>query len=384
MGLKKGDSNMKLNINKGRIESSTEELGYIPSNIDQIDKHLIQLIEDKKLIGAGYILAKDDKVFAHRSMGSLRYDSDDINSFKPDAIRKISSLTKIYTAISIMQLVERGKIHLKQQVKFIIKEFDKKMYKDITIFHLLTHTGGISPTPGGLNEPYPLDYNIFKREEWIKEGLRGYPYATPGEKWAYSPFSFMLLAEIVKRVSGFHFEEYVKKNIFEPLELENTFFNVPKDCVERVCVPDKQSETLLKQNNESNLGAPKGSTGIYSTLWDMSIVGRMLINKGIYNGVRILSRKSVEKMTRNQLKNIRSFCWNDNGMEISFGLGLSIYFDETLLSPGSFGHEGSGLNGIFMDPYEKLLLIYFCPPPIRIWIPEPVVNLRNIVWSGIK
>lgn len=379
---------MTITVHEKKTLYTPEQVGYLPEKIQEIDSHFMNLISTKRLVSAGYILSKEGKVFAHKSMGRLRYNVEN-KDLLPDSLRRIASMTKIFTAISIMQLVEKGKIHINQPVKTIIKEFDKHIINEVTIFHLLTHTSGISPTPGSLKEPYPADQSYITKKDWITEGLRGYLYAEPGQRWAYSSFGFMILSEIISRITGVKYEDYVYENIIKRLDLNNTFFYVPEGYEDRICISDKHSENLLielKEEMRKNIdwNIPKGHSGIYSNLQDMHVIGQMFLNKGVINGVRILSRKTVEAMIRNQLTdNTVSYSFNDKGMTIKYGLGLRICPSDSLASPGTFGHEGTGLCGLFVDPVENFVMVYFSNLPIPIWIPEPVINLRNIVWSGI-
>lgn len=377
-----------IEIMQKKMDFLPEEVGYCPKQIDEINHHLCNLIRKKSIVSAGYILSKDGKKFACNAMGKLRMDSNDL--FKCDSICRIASMTKVVTAISIMQLIEKGKIYLEQPVRTIIREFNRTVLEDVTIFHLLTHTSGLFPTPGALKEAYPreFDTNCYG-EDWIKEGIRGNVYAVPGKSWAYSSYGYMLLSEIVYRITGTKYEKYVEKNIFNPLGLNNTFFYVPEKEEYRVSYTSKHAKMLfdamIREKNQRNIikGGPKGHSGIYSTLEDMQIICQMLLNGGTYNDIRILSRKMVETMTKNHLKNISSDCWNDNGEYIDYGLGVRLEKSNSILSRGSYGHEGTGLGGMFIDPIEKFILVYFCNLPIPIWIPEAVTCLKNIVWSGI-
>ena len=130
--------------------------------------------------------------------------------------------------------------------------------------------------------------------------------------------------------------------------------------------------------------APRGGGGLFSTMDDLVKFGQMLCNKGVYQGTRILSRKNVEAMTRNHTTGVKNYCWGAGGVETEYGLGMNVYSNNTFLSPGSFSHEGAGLCGLYMDPVESVVLVYFCPLVQGVdWEPEAVLNLRNIVWSGI-
>ena len=360
------------------------DLGYLPEKLDELETHLKKLVSAKKLQCASYILSRHDKVLACRSMGKLRCN-DETREFKTDSIRRIASITKMFVAVSIMQLVEKGLIRLDQAVMEILDEFKPPMYEKITIFHLLTHTSGIRPDPGVFFEPYPIDWSWNDKKEWIKEVLKGPLCVEPGKEWRYSSVCFSILGEIVTRVSGTPFEKYVMDNITGPLGMTSSFFDVPEKFHNRVCFTNKWEEEWFHRSTERpDWAPPRGGGGLFSTLEDLQKFGQMLINKGTLNGVRILSRKTVESMTRNHLKNVKSYCWDYNGMEMEYGLGFNVYSNNTLLSPGSFSHEGAGLSGLYMDPVENVVFAYMCPMVEgQDWVPEAVINLRNIAWSGI-
>ncbi len=375
-------SEIDLAIHKKNVSYKPEEAGYIPEKIEHINRHLQDIIERGNIQAASYIMSKDNKVFAHNSMGKLHYDKKD---FLPDSIREIASITKVFVAISILQLVEKGAIRLDQPVAQIIKEFDTHMHGKINILHLLTHTSGLRPDPGAFFEPYPLDWGWIDSKDWIRQVLGDFLLLKPGKEWRYSSSGFTILAEIVSRVSGIPFEKYVIEKITTPLGMKDTFFDIPDELMDRVSfAAEFEKEWCEKSKTRPEWAAPRGGGGIYSTLEDLQKLGQMLINKGTLNGVRILSRKTVESMTRNQIKGVLNYCWEADGSEMEYGLGMNVYSNNTFLSPGSFSHEGAGLCGLYMDPVENFVFVYMCPLKEGVdWEAEAVINLRNIVWSGI-
>lgn len=375
-------SGINLKIHKKKLGYKPEEAGYIPGNIEQINRHLEDLIKRERIQAASYIMSKDNRIFVQNSMGRLLYDKKD---FLPDSIRRVASITKVFVAISILQLVERGAIRLDQPVAQIIKEFDTPMYEKINILHLITHTSGIRPDPGAFFEPYPMDWGWMHSKDWIRQVLGDFLLLKPGKEWRYSSAGFTILAEIVSRVSGIHFEKYMIEKITTPLGMKDTFFDIPDELLDRVCfAAEFEREIYEKSKKRPRWAAPRGGGGIYSTLEDLQKLGQMLINKGTLNGVRILSRKTVESMTRNQTRGALNYCWEADGSEMEYGLGMNVYSNNTFLSPGSFSHEGAGLCGLYLDPVENFVFVYMCPLSEGVgWEAEAVINLRNIVWSGI-
>ncbi|MFP4016488.1 MAG: serine hydrolase domain-containing protein [Halanaerobiales bacterium] len=387
----------KLKIHKKKTDYAAEDVSYLAEKLEVLDNHFQNLIADKRLQAASYLISRYDKVFVHKSMGKLRPDEDDDRDLQPDSIRRIASVTKLFTAVAIMQLVEKGLIRIDQPVCEILEEFDKPLFNKITIGHLLTHTSDLCPDPGTYFEPYPDNWSWFDNEEWIKEVLRGKTRVESGKEWAYSSTGFAILGEIVSRKSDMEYEDYVIENITGPLGMIDTVFGLNVDLddmeavkrkLERVCLNFKLTEKDLeewieREKSRPDWAAPRAGGGLFSTLEDLQKFGQMLLNKGIYNGEQIISRKAVEAMTRNHLKDVKDYCWGTDGVEKEYGLGFRIHSNFHLLSPGTFSHEGAGLCGLFVDPVEELVFTFFCPLVGDEWVNEAVNNSLNIVWSGI-
>jgi len=167
--------------------------------------------------------------------------------------------------------------------------------------------------------------------------------------------------------------------------MKDTMFDVHDELLDRVCLSSENDEKWFAERNDRPASdPPRGAGGLYSTMEDLQKFGQMMINKGSLNGVRILSRKTVESMTRNHLNGIKSYCWGSGGIEMEYGLGFHVYSNNTFLSPGSFCHEGAGVCGLYMDPVENFVFVYMCPLAEGVgWQAKAVINLRNVAWSGI-
>jgi CubicO group peptidase (beta-lactamase class C family) len=140
-------------------------------------------------------------------MGRVRYD-DETRELMSDSIRKVYSITKLFTAVAVMQMVEEGKIRLDQPVGDWLNHFRTPLHQDITVFHLLTHTSGIYADPGYFSEPYGRDWYEWLPGEgdWIRKILAGPLACKPGAEWVYSSAAYAILGEIIGVVSGIPFE----------------------------------------------------------------------------------------------------------------------------------------------------------------------------------
>lgn len=305
-------------------------------------------------------------------------------TLQPNSLRKMSSITKAFTSVSIVKLIEDGKLYIDLPVSTILEEFNNPVHKDITLFHLLTHTSGILPVTGYYNEPYPREWwGANGMENWIRKVLQGPLICQPGEAYNYSTVGFALLGEIVSRVSGKKYEDYVIENIIQPLRMKRTFFDVPEHLHSEVCTVDKMDIERLSTQDDSSSKPPRSDSGLYSTLFDMWLFGQMLLNGGTFEGQRILRRKSVDLLTRRHLFNVPAYHWGgqikDKGHALGFDLAIN---NLTFESEGTFQLEGAGRSGFFVDPVEKLIVVLFVPS-IYSWVPESVLGTKQIIWSSL-
>jgi CubicO group peptidase (beta-lactamase class C family) len=373
-----------LQIQIGHTEGSSEEAGYDSRRLKRLDELFLGLTQQKKLQCASYLFSRNGKIFVKKSMGMLNGVTNE-GDFMPDSIRRVASITKAFTAVTIMKLLEDGKLYLDQPVHTILEEFDNAMHKSITIFHLLTHTSGIIADPGYFNEPYPRGWwEGAENQSWIKRVLSGPLLCKPGESWNYSSSSFALLGEIISRVSGVPYEEYVCQVIIEPLGLKQTFFDVPEPLHNEVCIVTEWDDQRLKSNEPRTNLPPRAGGGLYSSMQDLWSFGQMLLNNGELQGQRIIGRKTVEAMTRNYLFGVPAFQWGKNSASIKYGLGLVVQNGpREILSPGTYSHGGAGRSELIIDPVEQFVAIFFVPTSLD-WVPESVDHARNVIWSGIQ
>ncbi len=370
----------KHEIYQSNTDSTPEAEGFDSNQLELLDDLYQELIEKEMIQAGAYVLAKNGKMIAHRSMGKLRL-TEDKGDFKTDSIRRIASITKVFTTTAIMQLVEKGKLILEQPVSMYIKEFDTTIHRDISIFQLITHTSGLMGDSGSFLEPYPSgwwDIDKTSPYNWIQRIISGPLAHERGQVWSYCSGGFCILGEIVTRVSGMVFEDYVVKNILEPIGMTRSFFCVPKELHDEVCLTFKGN---LDYKRDLENDPPPAGGGLYSTVEDLYKFGQMMLNSGTYNGNRILGRKTVEFMTRNQLYNVPAYNWNNKVKNKQQGIGWGLN-SQPMISEGTFNHDGAGCCGLYIDPKEQFIASFFVAGPLH-WCGEGVVGTIGIVWAGI-
>lgn len=382
---------------------SLQDAGFDPEVKSRLDRHFAQMISKDQIQCGSYLLSRNGAVFAEEAFGRLNHKGGDA-VLQKDSIRRIASVTKLFTAVAIFQLVEQGKLFLRQPAADWIEEFKHPMYERIQIWHLLTHTSGIQADPGYYLEPYQMGYwdIIFafkpetegpfavtdpeqlekeRRSAWIRAVLSGKPLAAPGEQWSYSSAGYAILGEIITRASGLRYEEYVMERIAKPLGMTRTFFEVPEELHAEVCViNDYEVQRLQKVDWKYN--PPRAGGGLNSMLGDLHRFGQMLLNGGTLDGVRVLSRKSVEKLTSNALDDgIYGFNWGGNVPSMTYGIGASLVGPREWIPEGSFGHEGAGRCKLIIDTKHQAVIVFFVPSNTD-WCPESMTGTQNIIGSG--
>ncbi|MCR2802752.1 serine hydrolase domain-containing protein [Paenibacillus soyae] len=369
---------------EGLIDASPGAVGMDPSQLNKLDRHFKALQEDGKIQGAGYIVSRHGQIVACRTMGPLTGTTGE-GEFRPDSLRKLSSITKAFTSVAVAKLIEDGMLYADQPVSSILGEFDNPTHGGITIFHLLTHTSGLMPVPGYYNEPYPRERRGKDSvNDWIREALQGTPVCKPGEAYNYSAEGFKLLGEIIGRVSGMPYEQYVKLNLLQPLGLNHTFFRVPEHLRAKVMTVDQHDLDSLALSREAEPGSPPHSdSGLYSTMYDLWKFGQMLLNGGRFGDTRILGRKTVELLTKRHLFQVPAFHWGGEIRDKGHALGLDLAIDHmSFESIGTYQLEGAGRSALFVDPAEQMVVVLFVPS-IYSWIPHSILGTKQIIWSSL-
>jgi uncharacterized protein YbbC (DUF1343 family)/CubicO group peptidase (beta-lactamase class C family) len=302
------------------------------------------------LPGALILVGHRGKIVYRRAFG-LRALKPRVQPMTPDTIFDIASLTKVVaTTTAIMQLADGQRLRLDEPAAKFWPEFARQGKGRITIRQLLTHTSGMRP-------------EVHARMRW--SGYQGalaaiaddHPVNPPGTKFKYSDVNFIVLGEVVRRVSGRPLEVYCQQEIFGPLGLRDTSFKPPSGQQARIAPCDAQNDRWrwgeVQDPTAHRMGGVAGHAGVFSTADDLAIFAQMLLDGGVSRGKRILSPEAVTAMTKPQRL---------PGGATRRGLGWDIqspYSKEhnAAFPQGSFGHTGYTGTSIWMDPRSKTSLI---------------------------
>jgi len=382
----------------------------------QIDTILKQYVDKNWLVGAVVIIVKDNQVAYYKGHGY-----SNLATKKPmpaDAIFRIMSQTKAITSFGIMQLFEKGKFNLDQNISDFIPEFkNPKLIKtfnasdssyttvpakrEITFRDLLTHTSGLDYPAIGTDtmqaiyakNHIPSGLGYFNENLLSKmKALAALPLIhNPGERFTYG-LNTDLLGCLIEVISGESLETYFTRHIFEPLGMKDSYFNVPASKSDRLATvysEDKDQKIIEWSPTFRNIDPkypliPKsyysGGAGLSSTAFDYAVFLQMLLNKGSYNGKQILGRRTAELMLSPQLPDN---LFGDDNFSLGFGLTSKKSANLRMTNEGSFAWGGYYGTTYWADPKEKMIcLIMTQHTPNSHY--EYVDKIVNVIYSSLK
>ena len=364
-----------------------ESMGVSSERLGMINEFVRRDIDDGKLVGVVTMVARGGKIMHYETAGKYGLDND--RSIDKDALFRIYSMTKPITTVAAMMLYEEGQFQLGDPVSRYLPEFESQtLYRDgeefrpaspMTIKQLMSHSAGL--TYGNTDDhPVELAYQAARLQESADlnefvDRLAGIPLRfEPGTRYHYSVATDVLGA-VVERLSGMTLEAYFDERIFTPLEMDDTFFNVPDDKLDRLATnhywnAEADSMAVLPAGMAIPMQGVtlfSGGGGLVSTTMDYMVFLEMLRQGGSYNGVRILGPKTVQYMTIDQLTaDVR----NNGADEFpashlypgqSFGLGFGVITDPgqsgVISSMGEYSWGGAANTKFWVDPEEDLVAI---------------------------
>lgn len=369
-----------------------EDVGLSSERLERLSGTLQRYVDSNALPGAVVLIARQGRLAFHEEFG-LR-DRETGAAMRPDTVFRIASQTKALVSVGILLLQEEGRLLLSDPVGKYLPEFQETTVavpdgtggydivaaeRPITLRDLLTHTAGIGYGTGiaadrwkaaGITAWYFAD-----RDEPIAatvSRMAGLPFeAQPGERWVYG-YATDILGVLIEQLSGQSLDSYLRQRLFGPLGMSDTHFFLPPAKRERLAAvysiaddgslqraPD--SAAMLGQG--AYVDGPRqsfsGGAGLVSTASDYARFLQMLLNGGELDGVRLLSRKTVELMTVSHTGHSQL---GDNLPGAGFGLGFYVVQDlggrGQPGSVGEFGWGGAYHTSYWVDPAEELVVVY--------------------------
>lgn len=305
--------------------------------------------------GAVVLVARNGVVSKHEAYGyALKYADSDPTllpesewiPMRRDTIFDLASVSKLFTSLAIMQLVERGSLELDAPVARYIPAFGQNGKSEITVRQLLTHTSGL-PAWLPLYSRYPTP------EERIVAIYEVAPRTSPGSAYAYSDLGMIVLGKLVEETSRKTLDRFVVDNITGPLGMMDTGYNRPPTEKERIAATEYQPWTErgmvwgdVHDENAWSLGGVAGHAGVFSTAWDLAVLAQTILNGGRYGASRILEPETVQEALANQ---------NSAFSGVDHGLGFELYqhwYMDAMATPVTAGHTGYTGTSLVMNPLD--------------------------------
>lgn len=369
--------------------SDPKAAGFSQERLARIDALLEARVKNQTIPGAVALIVRHGKIVYFKAFGFS--DIDKKTPLKKDDIFRIASQSKAITALAVMMLWEEGKFLLDDRVaqyipEFahpkVLKSFDKTdssytaepAAHEITIRQLLTHSSGIgyavigSPELNAIYAKAGIPSGIGNHEQVLADKMKrlgSLPLKhEPGEEWTYG-LNYDVLGYLVEIWSGMSFDRFLSTRIFEPLGMKDTYFYLPKAKFSRLVAlhGNKDGKVFKMTSPPYDAVSPdyptlkgryfSGGAGMSSTAEDYAKFLQLFLNKGEFNGHRLLSRKTVEMMLIDQLPDLQN--------EFGLGFGLETPANDFMspASVGSFSWGGAFSTDYWADPKEDLIgLLY--------------------------
>ena len=365
-----------------------EDVGMSSERLERIMPVLQSYVDEGELVGVVSMIARRGQVVHFDHYGTLNKESG--QAVEDDSLFRIYSMTKPITSLAIMMLYEEGKLQLNDPVSNYLPEFNnlkvasaggalQDVDREMTIQMLLTHSAGLTYGVFGdtlVDRQYRnAGVMVSPDLETFVDRVGNMPLQyQPGTRFHYS-IATDVLGAIVERVSGQSFGSFLNERIFTPLEMEDTFFQVPSDKVNRFGTnhtfnPSSGELEISDRPESSNFvnrqTFESGGGGLISTAEDYMRFSQMVLNGGELDGVRIIGSKTLEYMTQNHLPGI----FGDHGQHpgdqlpgfangTGFGLGFAVAEDQTAVggigSDGEYYWGGAAGTIFWIDPVEELI-----------------------------
>lgn len=370
--------------------SPDERTGLSAERLEHLSRVLDEYAEKKEVAGGVALIAHEGNIGYLKSFGDRDMESQD--EMESDDIFRIASMTKAVTVVGIMTLFENGYFTLDEPISRFIPEFASMevMVPDtlnhsftlepanspITFRHLLNHTSGMTYDFFGqehLSELY-IDQDIYNGlgasegsiGDMVKRLAKLPLVHHPGDGWQYG-MNMDVLGYLIEVISGKPLDEYLQNEIFEPLEMRDTYFYLPDSKSERLAtlygIIGEEKISRINgvygfhsdfDTHQANQNYFSGGGGLYSTAEDYYHFLQMLLNKGLYKETRILNENTVELITTEEVE--PTFPWlKGNGFGFGFAISRGPDSTDGPESPGTYSWLGYFNTYFWVDPQERLI-----------------------------
>ncbi|MEM7104435.1 MAG: serine hydrolase [Bacteroidota bacterium] len=360
-----------------------EDVGILPEKLKMVDTLVFEAINSNSIPGCQVLLAKEGKVFYHKSFGYHTYQKR--RKVKSSDLYDLASITKVAsTSVAAMQLFDKGGFKLNDSLYQHIPQSAETPIGDIKIKNLFIHESGlqanmpilpfivyIDSTTGRYDKYFCWDDQQYFKIKIAEDFYMGDDYidsmwtaiydlpVEPSMGYQYSDVNFNILQYLIEASVDKPINEFVNQQIYAPLGLRKITYNPLDEFKPEQIVPTEEDEYWRMQlvhgfvHDESAalLGGVAGNAGLFSNAYDLAILFQMLLNEGTYGGQRFISKNTVELFTKPSHGNHRGLgfdCQSDKGATAC----------SALASEATFGHTGFTGTAVWADPESDLLFVF--------------------------
>jgi CubicO group peptidase (beta-lactamase class C family) len=309
-----------------------------------IDLLLDRAISQNLIAGGVAVIGNHDGILYTSARGLLNA-SPGAPPLNERTVFDLASLTKVIaTAPAVMKLLDEGLINLSDPLSRWFPEFSDAGHAEITILNLLTHTSGLD------------DFDVSSEQSMqgaVRRAAAQKYWQRLGSNFRYADINFILLGELVHRVSGETLDAYCQERIYRPLGVQETMFLPPHELAAAIAPTSGYAGGIVQDRNARRLGGVAGHAGLFSSAYDLSRYARLMLGGGVLDNMRIFSEQVVAEMTTpypcNNGRVKRGLGWD---IESPFSAPKGSFF-----SAASFGHTGYSGSSIWIDPQQDLFVI---------------------------
>ncbi|MDE3151495.1 MAG: serine hydrolase [Gemmatimonadota bacterium] len=352
---------------EGLPVASPSEVGMSGERLDAITDVVRRGIRAGVYPGASVVVGRQGYAVFEEGYGHLTWNAESPAVVPDRTIYDLASLTKVIaTTTAIMVLYDEGRIHLDDPVRTYIPEFSGGAKDRVTVRMLLEHRSGLPPGR-------ELWHTASSPEEARAQVIATHLYYRPNSRFEYSDLGADMLGFIVERVSGEPLDRFLQERVFGPLGMHDTEFRPDPSLDNRIAPTAPWSSRgypLQGDVNDDNafaLGGVAGHAGLFSSASDLAVFAQMLLNGGIYNGVRIVADSTVKLFTtRAPHAGTRALGWDTCAGEGGCG---------DFMGKTAFGHTGFTGTSIWIDPDRQMFVILLTN---RVYDPKVRRSMRAI------
>jgi beta-N-acetylhexosaminidase len=324
--------------------------GFNSEALKKLDAIIETAIRDSAFPGAQLVVVRNGIMAYGKAFGTQTYDIS-APPVTTTTLFDLASVSKVIgTTSAVMKLYDRHALRLDDKVSTYLPQFSSGKKAEITIRHLLTHRAG-----------FPAFKRFFltckSAEEASDSVLATELLWNPGDTTVYSDIGMITLGKVVAKVACMPLNEFLEKEFYGPLGMKQTMYNPPQELRDNVAPTEIDTiwrktlvHGIVHDENACILGGVAGHAGLFSTAWDIAILTQMILNKGVYAGVRYLAESTITTFISKPLPGEdRYLGWDRKSPEGSSA--------GSLFSPSSFGHTGFTGTSVWVDPERRISLI---------------------------